>query len=307
MEPLLYLLTLVTVTLITVVFYQFFFGKRVMVSERLQSIKAIGVDFEEDELKTPFIDRVIAPLVDRMAKAVGRMTPSGIKDKYETLIIQAGKQKIMNTNKLLLLQLVSAAIFGGLMYAVTILANLPALLFTAVMAFIGWMLPYVQYRSIARKRQEEIQVSLPSFLDLLYVSVEAGLGFDMAMKRSAEKMKGALAEEIRAVLDDISKGRNRSEALRSLSKRTGVDDLNTFVTAVIQADQLGSNIANMLRVQSMSARTRRRQRIEQAVAKLPVKMIFPLVFFFLPAIFIIILGPALLNVLEALSGTDILR
>lgn len=307
MEPLLYLLTLISVTLMTVVLYQFFFGKRVQISERLQSIKTIGADYEDDELKMPFIDRVITPLVDRMAKAVGRMTPSGIKDKYETLIIQAGKQKTMNTNKLLLFQMVSAVLFGGLMYLVTLLTNLPALLFTAVMVFLGWMLPFVQYRSIARKRQEEIQVSLPSFLDLLYVSVEAGLGFDMAMKRSAEKMKGALAEEIRAVLDDISKGRNRSEALRSLTKRTGVDDLNTFVTAVIQADQLGSNIANMLRVQSMSARTRRRQRVEQAVAKLPVKMIFPLVFFFLPAIFIIILGPALLNVLEALSGTDILR
>lgn len=304
MEPLLYLLTVISVFLAVVVFYQFFFGKKVMVSERLQSIKSIGMEYDEDEMKTPFIDRVISPLVDKMARAIGKLTPSGIKDRYETLIMHAGKQKQMNTSKLLLLQVISAVFFGGLIYGLSVLLNLPSVFFALLVAFLGWMLPFVHYRTMARKRQEDIQVSLPSFLDLLYVSVEAGLGFDMAMKRSADKMKGALSEEIRAVLDDISKGRNRSDALRSLSKRTGVDDLNTFVTAVIQADQLGSNIANMLRVQSSSARTRRRQRVEQAVAKLPVKMIFPLVFFFLPAIFIIILGPAILNVIKALGDMN---
>lgn len=307
MEILLYLLTIISVIFTSIVLYQLIFGKRVVVTERLQAIKSIGSEYEEDLSKIPFIDRVITPIIDRIVKTIGNLTPSGIKDKYETLIVQSGKQKKMNTSKLLLSQVVLAAILGVLGYSISALVKIPGTLMVIFLAFLGWMIPLVNYRAIARKRQEDIQVSLPSFLDLLYVSVEAGLGFDMAMKRSADKMKGALSEEIRAVLDDISKGRNRSEALRSLSKRTGVDDLNTFVTAVIQADQLGSNIANMLRVQSMSARTKRRQRIEQAVAKLPVKMIFPLVFFFLPAIFIIILGPALLNVIEALSTTDILR
>jgi tight adherence protein C len=124
----------------------------------------------------------------------------------------------------------------------------------------------------------------------------------MALKRTTEKMPGPLSVEINRALDEMNKGRSREDALRGIYHRTGVDDLSSFITAVIQSEQLGSNIANMLRVQSTSMRQRRRQRAEQAAMKVPVKLLFPLVFFMMPALFIVILGPAVIRIIDAFSG-----
>lgn len=303
MDIILYMLVFVSTTLIIVVFYQLFFTDKQLIFSRMEAIRASGSSYsDEDDLKKPFFERVVEPLYDRFVNGISKLTPKGLRNSYDTLIIQAGKQKVMTPSNLVSKQILLGVVLTVLIFGLTSLTGNVSL-FSAVLAFlIGVYAPYYQYKVYARKRQEGIQLSLPNFLDLLYVSVEAGLGFDMAMKRSAEKMTGPLTEEVKIVLDDISKGRNRSEALRSLTKRTGVEDLNSFVTAVIQADQLGSNIANMLRIQSNTMRQKRRQRVEESVAKLPVKMILPLVFFFIPAIFIVVLGPAVLNTLEVLRG-----
>ena len=132
--------------------------------------------------------------------------------------------------------------------------------------------------------------------------MEAGLGFDMALKRTVDSFEGPLSDEFKRVLYEINKGRNRQDAMRAMVKRTGVDDLGTFISAIIQSEELGSNIANVLRVQSTSMRQKRRQRAEEAAMKVPIKMLFPLVFFMFPALFIVILGPAIMMIIEMFSG-----
>jgi len=167
---------------------------------------------------------------------------------------------------------------------------------------LGFFLPYVRLNSAGQIRQKKVRSALPDLLDLLYISVEAGLGFDTAMKKSADKMPGPLSDEIRKALDDIAKGRDRQDALKGIIRRTGVDDINTFITAVIQSEILGTNIASMLRTQSTVMRQKRRQRAEEAAMKIPIKMLFPLIFFMFPALFVVILGPAVISVIENMSG-----
>ena len=164
----------------------------------------------------------------------------------------------------------------------------------------GFLLPYSSLKTKSRKRIESIEYALPSFLDVLYVSVEAGLAFDMAIYRTTDKMKGPLSEELLFTMNEISKGRGRSEALREMVKRTQVPDLATFVTSIIQAEEMGSNIGNVLRIQADTMRLNKRQRAETQAAKIPTKMLFPIVFFMFPALFVVILGPAVLNIMETL-------
>jgi tight adherence protein C len=163
------------------------------------------------------------------------------------------------------------------------------------------MIPISLIKTQADQRKKKIKRSLPDLLDLLYVSVEAGLGFDMALKKTADKMAGPLSEEINKTLEEISRGRNRQDALRGMVNRTGVEDLSYFVTSIIQTEQLGSNIANMLRIQSTTMRQKRRQRAEEAAMKVPVKMLFPLVFFIFPSLFIVVLGPAIIRIIDTLG------
>lgn len=181
------------------------------------------------------------------------------------------------------------------------LGTKPNPLFVFLLGILGFALPYSQLNTKSEKRKKEILRALPDMLDLLYVSVEAGLAFDMGMKKTAEKTKGPLSEELKRALDDISKGRNREDALKGMVARTKVDDISTFVTSIIQAEKLGSNIANVLRVQSVTMRQMRRQRAQEIAAKIPVKMLFPLVFFLFPALFVVILGPAAISVIENLG------
>lgn len=190
-------------------------------------------------------------------------------------------------------------IFPGIFYILTSLTGGKTNIILLVLGSVfGFLLPVYILRSKARKRQTMIQNALPDMLDLLFVSVEAGLGFDMALKRTTEKMPGPLSDEMNRALDEINRGKTREDALRQVAKRTGVEDLTSFITAVIQSEQLGSNIANMLRIQSTSMRQRRRQRAEELAMKVPVKMLFPLVFFMFPALIVVILGPAIIRIVE---------
>ena len=211
-----------------------------------------------------------------------------------------GLKKISNSN-LMAIQIMMSAGFMLMITIVLALAGMFNLLLVLFFGFAGFILPFSLIRTNGRKRQQQIQQKLPDLLDMLYVSVEAGLGFDMALRKASEKIRGELSNEVKWALDDIAKGKERVEALKELGERTGVDDVDSFITAIIQAEQLGSNIANMLRVQSNTMRIKRRQRAEEAAAKLPIKLIFPLVFFLIPAIFIVILAPAVLNAAESLK------
>ena len=303
MELLIAITAGISIFLLVILINQVVFYRKYLIERRLGTIQPItGDDADEDEFRKSFIDRVGTPLYQKFLALISRITPKSMKDNYDNIIYQSGNYKKMTPSNILAIQFITSVIMVvifGLLFALIGFYNLFLLL---VIGMIGFLLPYFQLRTKAKKRAMEIQNKLPDILDLLYVSVEAGLGFDMAMKRATEKIKGELSNEIKWALDDIAKGRERVEALRAIVKRTGVDDLNSFITAVIQAEQLGSNIANMLRVQSRTMRQKRKQRAEEQSMKLPIKMIFPLLFFMFPAIFIVILGPAAISAMDSLKG-----
>lgn len=274
--------------------------KRLRMSSRLAELQAVLPGEEApDELELPFADRIIMPLYQVFLDTLGRMTPQGLKDRYQQMINQAGLSKEYTPLRILGLQILVCLL--AVMAFVLLLSRAGGELNPLLLVLIGLLTFYMPYgfiRSKAEVRRQKVERALPDLLDLLYISVEAGLGFDAALKKTTLKMGGPLSDEILRALDDINKGRERVAALRSIGERTEVEDVRNFIMAVIQSELLGSNIANMLRTQSRVMRSRRRQRAEEKAHKLPIKMLFPLVFLMFPALFVIILGPALMKVLE---------
>lgn len=180
-----------------------------------------------------------------------------------------------------------------------------AFLYAGTGALGGWMLPYVYVNRKKRSRQQEIQNTLPDALDLLVVCVEAGLGLNQALMRvgeEVERMSPALSEEMALVNLQIRAGNTREESLKNFAERTGLEDVQSLVSMMIQADRFGTSIAKALRVHADTLRTKRRQRAEEQAAKLSVKMLFPLIFFVFPSIFVVILGPSVFRVMEAFGG-----
>lgn len=300
MKYLVYLLVIITVSFIFSIIHGLIFYGRKEVKDRLDYVKDLYKGPEDDTiLSTPFNDRIIKPIYQKLVSFIGKATPKQINQSLEKTISYAGKSNNLTVNRLITIQIMVAIILPSFLYLISnFTGNIPNTLILVITGILGFMIPLYIMKSKARGRQVKIQKSLPDMLDLLYVSVEAGLGFDMALKRTTEKMPGPLAEEFNRGLDEINKGRKRDEALRAVVHRTGVEDLSSFISAVIQSEQLGSNIANMLRIQSSSMRQKRRQRAEEAAMKVPIKMLFPLVFFMFPALFIVILGPALIRIMD---------
>lgn len=171
-------------------------------------------------------------------------------------------------------------------------------MFLVVIALIAWLIPKLMLDRKIGARQKEIRKCMPDAVDLLTISVEAGLGFDSALQRVAAKMQGPLADEFSHYLRSVRMGAQRRVALKEIAQRVGLPELNSFVVAIIQADQLGVSIGKVLRVQSEEMRRRRRQRAEELAMKAPIKMLFPLIFFIFPSIFLVLLGPAAINIMK---------
>ncbi|WP_354215531.1 type II secretion system F family protein [Arthrobacter sp. UYCo732] len=176
--------------------------------------------------------------------------------------------------------------------------NILLALFVTVLAY---FVPDLLLQSQGAKRQEAIELELPSTLDQMLISVEAGLGFESAMARAAQSGKGPLAAELLRTLQDMQVGRSRREAYLAMGQRTGAPDLRSFVRAIVQADIYGIAIASVLRTQAKQMRIKRRQRAEEKAMKLPIKVLFPLMLCILPVLFIVILGPAVINIIAAFS------
>jgi tight adherence protein C len=182
-----------------------------------------------------------------------------------------------------------------------VMGDIKGILLFISTVLLGWIGPDFFLSKKATQRQQEIEKVLPSALDLLTVSVEAGLGFDQALARIAQKLKGPLAEEFGRTMREMQLGSSRLDALQHLGLRTGVDGIKSFVSAIIQADKLGIGLAQVLRVQSASFRERRRLEAQERAMKAPVKILFPLVLFVFPSVFIVILGPAVIHVIQLFS------
>lgn len=231
-----------------------------------------------------------------------KITPAGYVVRLDMLLAQAGRPATLPLPRLLmakpLLALVGAAV--GLLF-IAIRPSGTMVLLALFLTAICYFIPDLLIMSKGQERQKAIQLELPDTLDQMLIAVEAGLGFESAMARAAANGKGPAAEELNRTLQDMQMGRPRRESYQALADRTTVPELKSFVRAVIQADIYGIGLAKVLRTQAQQLRVRRRQRAEEKAMKLPVLVLFPLLFFIFPTLFIVIMGPAVINLIAIFS------
>jgi len=277
-------------------------ARRTKVESRLSGIRKMTVDSAPEEiLHLPFMQRVVAPAFSSIGHFFGRLAPQEIRTRIDKKIIYAGRPWNLNFYSFLAVQvLMAAALFFVFLFLfrVSQVEVGRAVFVLLIMIMLGFYIPYFIISSKADARQFQIRRALPDMLDMLLVSVEAGLGFDMAMKKVTQQLKGPLSEEVKKALDEIRMGGDRETAFRSIARRCGVSELSNFISSIIQSEQLGSNIAGTLRVQSDYMRQRRRQAAQEMAQKAPVKLVFPLILFIFPALFVVIIGPAVIRIFE---------
>jgi tight adherence protein C len=262
-----------------------------------------NLSVRDQELSLPVFGRVVQPGMQAAGRIGRRLSPSGTYERVEQELVYAGNPPGWDTERVLGFKFVMPFVAGVLMYLLFWVMGLPALLQIAggvLFAAAGWYMPEWVVRSKAGERQKQIQLALPDSLDLMSITVEAGLAFDAALTRVATNLRGPLGGEFYRVVQEIQLGKSRSQALRDLAERSSVPDLRSFVSAMVQADQFGIPIARVLKVQSREIRIRRRQRAEEQAQKLPVKIVFPVVLTIFPAIFVVLLGPAAISIYENL-------
>jgi tight adherence protein C len=268
--------------------------------QRLQTYGTRPRTLTEMEMSMPFSERVVAPLLRQMAGIMNRLTPQHNIEATKRQLELAGNPNNWTPADFMGVRGIATIVTLGLAFALTTVLNTPVpqnLLYWAIGGVVGFYLPVLWLRSKIRSRQHEIQKALPDALDMLCISVEAGLGFDAAMAKVIEKWDNELCRTFARASAEIRLGKLRREALRDMAQRCDVPDLSNFIAAVIQADQLGVSIAKVLRIQSEQMRIKRRQRAEELANQAPVKMVIPLVFLVFPTILIILLGPAMLTLM----------
>ena len=258
---------------------------------------------EEIELQQPVLDRTLRPLMRRLSGVGARLTSRDRIGRTESRLAEAGYPFGLRTIDFLGLKVVVSLASAGLAFLVFGLAiggPSQGFLMALLGLVLGFFLPDFWLSSRIRARQKAILLSIPDVLDLLTISVKAGLGFDAALGKVVEKTEGPLTDEFRRALAEVRIGKARRDALREMIGRTNVPALTNFIGAIIQAEQLGVAIANVLEIQSEQLRVERRQRAEEMAAKAPIKMLFPLVGCIFPSMFIVILGPAMILIAQTL-------
>ncbi|GII05873.1 type II secretion system F family protein [Planobispora takensis] len=272
---------------------------------RLEAVERVygGGGAVQQAPQESFADRVLRPLAGRFGGLAHRLTPAGMVARMNRSLTYAGNppkwpvERVMQMKGLGLL----AGGFIGLLYG-SGLGGALLVLGVAAGAAAGFFLPDLLIYNLGVRRQQEIAKTLPDILDMLTVSVEAGLGFDAAVSQVRHNAEGPMAGEFARMLREMQLGKPRTDALRAMSERTTVMELRGFASSVVQASELGIPIANVLREQAREMRLRRRQRAEEAAQKVPIKILFPLLFCLFPALFVIIIGPGALSIMELLGS-----
>jgi tight adherence protein C len=272
----------------------------VLARQRLDSLTRGLPDQETGPQRAGVGSRLIGPMFGGIVRLAGSLLPKSLLAGVERKLIIAGEPMTMNGFlTMVVVASVASTGFGFvLVFAMGSGIGLVQIGIMAGMACVGFYMPFNIVSSRARQRQNAIIKSLPDAFDLITTCVEAGLGLDAALSRVAEKVEGPFAFELSRSLRDIALGKQRREALKELGERTQVPDLMQFTNAVIQAETMGSSVGTVLRVQSDQLRVRRRQRAEEQAYKAPVKMLFPLVLCIFPTLFIVILGPAIITIMQ---------
>ncbi|WP_028275009.1 type II secretion system F family protein [Arthrobacter sp. I3] len=238
-----------------------------------------------------------------LERAGHRLTPAAYVRKLDRLLALAGRPASLPLGRVLAAKPLLGLLGALLGFWISANSPTPILKLVGIFVFLlGYFIPDLLLYSKGQERQKTMQLELANTLDQMLISVEAGLGFEGAMARAGENGKGPLAEELIRTLQDMQVGRSRRESYVALAERTNVPELRSFVQAVVQADTYGIAISRVLRVQAKVMRVKRRQRAEEKAMKLPVTILFPLLFFIFPVLFIAILGPAVINAIDTFSG-----
>lgn len=256
-------------------------------------------NIRQAELNKPLTERLAHPLLIIFSSLAARLLPAEILQTLEKKVQRAGRPGGFTARDYLGMKIIFSLGLPMIFYLMN-RSNMEAktMGMIALAAVVGWRFPEIKLDNLAKTRMKLMEKTFPDVLDLLTVSVEAGLGFDGAMAKVVEKSDGPVAEEFRRVLNEIRMGKARREALRDFADRCGNDDIKSFTGAIVQSDQLGLNIGKTLKNQAELMRRKRRQRVEEKAMKVPVKMLIPMVVFIFPTIFIVLLGPAVIQVLE---------
>ena len=265
-------------------------------------------NLEELELQAPFIERTLRPLAAGLSGRMSRVASTSFTEKTEKRLALAGNPGDLRVSDWLGIKAISAIVFAIVfffLFAIVGVLGFPFAIgagFGIIGALLGYTIPEFWLGGRVKKRQKAILLMIPDALDLLTISVRAGLGFDAALAKVVEKLQGPLSDEFRRALAEVRVGKARRDALRDIVARTEVGPLTNFIGAIIQAEQLGVSISKVLQVQSEQLRIERRQRAEEMAAKAPIKMLFPLVGCIFPSLFIVILGPAIILIMVNLAG-----
>jgi tight adherence protein C len=265
-------------------------------------LESAGVSVSPHGAVTSFSERVVAPAISRFSQTAARITPAGLRSGVARRLVLAGSSSKWTAELFLAAQLAAtiAASFGGYLIGMSGDDRILGPGWIPLLAFVAYIFPVATLDRKAQSRQEHIRRTLADTIDLLTISVEAGLAFDAALLHARRSMKGPLSDEIGRMLHEMQLGVRRTDAMRSLSERTNVEELRSFVLAMVQADVFGVSIASVLRAQSQELRTKRRQRAEERAMKIPVKLLFPMIACILPALLILVVGPGVIKIAKVL-------
>lgn len=257
-------------------------------------------DMREAVLRESAGDRLLSPILRSLGRRTRRLTPTGMIDNLDKKVRHAGLSHKWPTERILAMKaLLAIAGFGlGFLYFRSNGGGMGVLVLFGL-GFAGYMAPDFKLNKLAETRGREINYQLPDVLDQMTVSVEAGLGFDAAMARVVKEDEGPLCDELGRAMQDVQLGVRRSDALGAILERTDSADLRHFLLALTQAERLGMPLARVLRVQAKEMRHKRRMRAEEAAMKTPVKLVFPLILTILPALFVVIMGPAAIRIMDS--------
>ena len=280
------------------------------ISQRLEGLKATSQKRtatslrDQDEMGKSLFVRMILPIIDKWSKFFSQMTPTTSLERARMSIVRAGLQgkvtpgQITSFSYILMVTVPFLSLsFAGIPTALICKSTF----ILAIGALLGYRLPYGYIQGKAAARQHEIRKALPFTLDLISISVEAGMALDGAMQIVMEKSVGPMADELNLTLREIRLGKGRNEALIDMADRVGLDELKSFVTAVTYIARLGGSLVDVIRIQAQAMRIKRRQRAEEKAMKTPVKIMIPLVLFIFPSMFIVILGPAAITMIEQMT------
>jgi tight adherence protein C len=265
---------------------------------------------EEIELSLSFSDRILVPALRRFSEFIVRFTPQSAIERTARLLENAGSPRNLSAANIFTIRILMLFLFGGLAFMVLARFDQPVskqILYSIGAMVLGYFLPLMLLRSMADRRKQAIIKKFPDALDLMTICVDAGLTFDGAMAQVSTKWDDPLSNEFSRVVSELQLGKTRRQALKDMSERVDVNDVSSFIASVLQADQLGVSIGKVLRIQSEQMRIRRRQRAEELAQQAPVKMTFPLVFLIFPSILLVLLGPALFQILRSSAVGDTFR